>query len=89
MLNATIINILIKVGLKLLSWGRYKILPQADYIPDDVNESVMVLCEKNEQLPDVSGEWKRHQVYSALIKRFPGVSKRILALAIELYLNKR
>lgn len=89
MSNATLTNILIRIGLKLLSWGKYKILPQAECIPDDVNESVMVLCEKNEGISGVSGEWKRHQVYAALIKRFPDVSKRLLALAIELYLNKR
>ena len=32
---------------------------------------------------DMSGEAKRHQVYAALIKHFPGVRKRILAQAIE------
>lgn len=89
MFNQILVRILIKVGLKLLFWGRYKILPQADCIPDNVNSSVMILCEKQELIPDVSGEWKRHQVYATLIKRFPDVSKRILALAIELYLNKR
>lgn len=89
MFNQILINVLIKVGLKLLSWSRYKMLPQADCIPDNVNESVMVLCEKQELIPGVSGEWKRHQVYATLIKRFPDISKRLLALAIELYLNKR
>lgn len=89
MFNTILINILIKVGLKLLSWSKYKILPQANYIPDNVNRSVMVLCEKYEQTPDVSGEWKRHQVYATLIKIFPDISKRLLALAIELYLNKK
>ena len=30
-----------------------------------------------------SGEWKRHQVYSRLVKEYPTVSKSTLALAIE------
>lgn len=34
--------------------------------------------------PGTSGEYKRHQVYAALQKRFPDVPKRELALAIEL-----
>lgn len=82
-------QILIKIGLKLLSIGKYKILPQADCIPITVSEYVMFLCEKFERTPEVSGEWKRHQVYAALIKEFPDISKRILALAIEVYLNRR
>lgn len=30
-----------------------------------------------------SGEWKRHQVYAALIKKFPETDKRKLSVAIE------
>ncbi len=33
---------------------------------------------------DQSGEWKRHQVYSRLQKKYPESSKRDIALAIEL-----
>lgn len=32
---------------------------------------------------DVSGEYKRHQVYAALIKAFPQIRHRDLGLAIE------
>lgn len=82
-------QILISIGLKFLSWGKYKILPQSGYVSENVMEHVMILCEKLELVPNVSGEYCRHQVYAALIKKFPDVSKRILSLAIELYLNKR
>ena len=36
---------------------------------------------------DASGEAKRHQVYSRLIKQFPEARKKDLALAIELGLQ--
>ena len=32
---------------------------------------------------DASGEYKRHQVYAALLKRYPQESKRVLGRAIE------
>ena len=35
-----------------------------------------------------SGEYKRHQIYSKLIKEFPEVSKKDLALSIELGVQK-
>jgi hypothetical protein len=34
-----------------------------------------------------TGEWKRHQAYAALLKRFPGVDKRDASIAIELALQ--
>lgn len=34
-----------------------------------------------------SGEWRRHQVYAAMLKDFPAVSKREIAMAIELALR--
>ena len=82
-------KILIQIGLKLLMWGAYKILPQANIIPDKVMAFTQIFCDKYEAVPNVSGEWKRHQAYSALIKKFPLVKKRVLALAIELEINKR
>jgi hypothetical protein len=35
-----------------------------------------------------TGEWKRHWVYSKLIKAFPETEKRDLALAIEVALRR-
>jgi hypothetical protein len=37
--------------------------------------------------PDATGENKRHQVYAALIKKFPQARKRDIGLAIELALR--
>lgn len=37
---------------------------------------------------DCSGEHKRHQVYAALIKAFPGARKRDIAFAIERVLQE-
>ena len=37
---------------------------------------------------EMSGEYKRHQVYAKLIKEFPGVPKRTLGLAIEVAVAK-
>jgi hypothetical protein len=37
---------------------------------------------------DRTGEWKRHSVYSKLIKQFPDEDKRDLALAIEVALRR-
>ena len=82
-------KILIQIGLKLLFWGAYKILPQSNIVSDKVASFAQIFCDRYESVPDVSGEWKRHQVYAALIKKFPVIKKRILALAIELEINKR
>ena len=37
--------------------------------------------------PDLSGEYKRHQVLASLIKEFSSVPHKTLALAIELALS--
>ena len=41
------------------------------------------LIEWNDK-KNLSGEGKRHQVYAQLLKDYPGVSKRDIAMAIEL-----
>lgn len=68
-----------------------KIEPRIVEIPVDVdygippelqtyaNLAVKALANVNQ-----SGEWKRHQVYAELIKRFKAVPRRDIALAIEL-----
>jgi hypothetical protein len=37
---------------------------------------------------DQSGEYRRHQVYAQMVKKFPWASKRDLALAIELAVRR-
>lgn len=45
-------------------------------------------CNKaNINYKEQSGEYKRHVVYAALIKKFPKIPKRQIALAIETVLN--
>jgi hypothetical protein len=41
------------------------------------------LVRINEQVRDVSGEWKRHQVLATLIDEFPRRRQRELSRAIE------
>lgn len=45
--------------------------------------AVALVAEQEARWPDRDGEAKRHQVYAALIKAFPGESKRVIARAIE------
>jgi len=45
------------------------------------------LAKQATALTDTTGEWKRHQVYAALIDEFPDRKKRDLAYAIELTLR--
>lgn len=53
----------------------------------------MQLCREIDKIQDVSGEWKRHQVYATMLKVLEpklavGVlQRRHLALAIEVALN--
>lgn len=52
--------------------------------------SAVTLCTKYTAAfyIDHSDEWKRHQVYAALIKQFPTAAKRDLAMAIELAVHQ-
>ena len=42
-----------------------------------------------QEIPGLSGEAKRHQVYARLIKDFPEIPRKALALAIEVILSGR
>ena len=53
-------------------------------LPVELVERVRVLAGEQDLIPDRSGESKRHQVYARLIKDFPTLPKRMLALAIEM-----
>ena len=63
-----------KLGLKMFHYTRFENLICAASEPIQVEE-----LKK-----DMSGEYKRHQVYARLIKRFPDVPRRDIGLAIEL-----
>ena len=55
--------------------------------PDPVFERVKTLVSEMEFL-QVSGEYKRHTVYSRLLKDFPLIEKSRLSLLIELALQE-
>lgn len=75
--------------LRLARWIELRYLDDGVYYvvctPAIVSRAIE-LVQEQEPLPQ-SGEWKRHQVYSALLKEFPTTSKRTLAMAIELALR--
>jgi len=58
--------------------------------PDPLRDRTRVLTKQADQLaPGTSGEYKRHKVYSQLMKEFPQVEKRRLSLTIEQVLQER
>ncbi len=69
-----------KIVIKLL----YKLLDWLESVePTSLDLRASVLVRQAEALQDVSGEWKRHQVYAQLMKEYPEVSKRDISLVIE------
>lgn len=86
-----------KLLVKLLQWWTGlkvtlgEIEPKVIEIPVDVDygipQDVQVyanLAVKALEKVNQSGEWKRHQVYAELIKRFKAVPRKDISLAIEL-----
>jgi hypothetical protein len=62
-------------------------LPKPEIILDPFETHVRDLIREKERL-NVDGEYKRHMVYAELIKRFPNMRKRDIALAIEVAIQK-
>ena len=52
-------------------------------VDDLFDHAVRLVRKADETAPGTGGEYKRHQVYAALIKAFPHVSHRRLAVVIE------
>ena len=57
------------------------------YWPADILVQRARVLSTDWERPDLSGEYKRHQVLARLVKEFPATAKRTLALAIELALS--
>lgn len=76
-------NWLLKVALRRS--GRDILLVPENFGP--VLAVAKKLTEEISTVPDVSGEWKLHQVYAAMIKVLPNVKKRVISLAIQVALN--
>jgi len=72
----------------LVREGFYSNLPDIAWPPDGqvIVGMAASLCHAVDKTPDVSGEFKRHQVYARLIKLYPNAPRRVLSLAIELAL---
>ena len=76
-------NWLLKLALK--KTGRNILLVPEGFGP--VLEVAKKLTEEISKVPDVSGEWKRHQIYATMIKALPDTPKRVIGLAIEVAIN--
>lgn len=64
-------------NILVISTDIFKILP-----------AISILIEEQETFENVSGEWKRHQVYAKAIKHYPDMQESELALAIEIGIQK-
>jgi hypothetical protein len=61
---------------------------QVELIPSSIR-TLMPVCGRMTAMVDSyakSGEWKRHRVYAAMIKKFPEASRRDISKAIDLTL---
>lgn len=67
--------------LRKFSYTSYMISPELRLLTASARRLVQY---QDASAPDTSGERKRHQVYAALIKKYPGYAKTQIAMAIEL-----
>ncbi len=51
--------------------------------PVEIRAKELCLEQDSISAPGTSGEYKRHIVFSRLIKEFPLISRRVISLAIE------
>ena len=62
-------------------------LARLGYFPSQaLVDRARVLCLAQNYKLDISGEYKRHQVYAQLIKEYPHEDRKKISLAIELAL---
>lgn len=62
--------------------------PPAPPSPLQIAAEAAVLRVEANSAVGTSGEYKRHQVYAKLLKKFPDLPKRDIGLAIELAVHK-
>lgn len=62
-------------------------IPKLDKDVRIIDTTKVLIMNWDERGKDFSGEAKRHQVYSKLIKIFPEVDRKRLALIIELVIS--
>lgn len=63
--------------------GMWLVRRYGDWPSDALIERASVLTSQWAHRPDLSGEYKRHQVYARMIKEHPTTSRRAIAMAIE------
>lgn len=80
-------NLLIKFALFILRRCDSRLLVINHEMQEYVQDALRLCSEVENYDGKPSGEWKRMSVYSRLIKRYHGVAKKDLSLAIELALS--
>jgi hypothetical protein len=80
-----------KILIKFLLFLLHKLGVSMIDTPDAtlLNSVVVEVNRADEVYPETSGEYKRHQVYSRLIKTYPKISKKDLGYVIEAALRVR
>jgi hypothetical protein len=76
------------VGLAVSVYARLVVRAAWTRPPKELDAVADALVLSHESMP-TSGEWKRHQVYARLIKRYPDVPRYQLGLAIEQAVDRR
>ena len=67
----------------LARFGMWLVKRYGEWPSDALVQRAAVLAKQWVDRPDLSGEYKRHQVYARMIKEHPGTSRRAISIAIE------
>lgn len=76
--------------IRLATWILKKLAAEVFVISPEILKMIptaLDFCQTVDYRKE-SGEWKRHQCYSSLIKKYPQMDKKDIALAIELAVRK-
>lgn len=66
---------------KLSAWGDIPLLTVT--APEEYRRYAMQAVSNLDCTKGVSGEWKRHQMFAALLKKYPSLSQRQVGVMIE------
>ena len=83
-------NLLIKILVWLIGYDPRELTQYQVQLTKEIFEMLPTaasICIELDRC-NASGEWKRHQAYSRLIKQFPDKNKRFIAQAIELAVQR-
>jgi hypothetical protein len=82
-MGAIMKKLLIKIALKILTHYKYPVFVIDPEMQIVVNDAAALINATELKHPTQSGEFKRHQVYAALIKQHPSTARRDIGWAIE------